>query len=175
MKHIAELAARVAELERRLAQASRSGTVAEVNAALGLVRLNLGAATGGGNLLSPWIKYAQTGGALKVHSPPTVGQQMTLNSPSGDLAQGIAMPLGFSDANPSPSGSAAQNVITFGSATITLASGALTIAVGGTTLVIASGGVTVTGGTVTHNSKNIGATHRHSGVVIGVQNTEAPI
>ncbi|MEY4953701.1 MAG: hypothetical protein RL299_2125 [Pseudomonadota bacterium] len=173
MREIAEIAAKVAELERRMSQMIRSGTVDEVDAANGLVRLKIGSGTGG-DLRSPWVSYGQTGGALKAHIPPTVGQQMTLFSPSGGLDQAMALPMGFSDANPSPSGDGDKNVITFGSATITLSGNGLTIAVGGVTLAVTSDGVEVTGGMVKHNAKNIGSTHTHGGVVPGASQTSAP-
>ncbi len=174
MNEFALLAARLAEVERRLSGAMRSGTVTEVDAANGTVRLKLGDATSGGDFLSPPIPYMQMGGAIKAHIPPSVGQQFSLMAPSGDLAQGVAVPLGFSDANPSPSSSGDENVITFGSATITLASGGLTIAVGGVTLSITGGGLAIAGGQVMHNGKDIGSTHTHGGVVAGGDNTDVP-
>ncbi len=155
------LAARLADLERRIAASHVVGKVVQVDPAGGRVRLDLGEATGGGRLLSPWVRYAQTGGALKVHSPPTVGQQMAIASPGGDMAQGVASSVGFSDANPSPSGAGDQNVITFGAVTITLTGSGLTIAAGGTTVEISGAGLAVTGGDVTHDGTNIGATHVH--------------
>lgn len=174
MREFAELMGRLAELERRMSQMIRGGTVDEVDAANGCVRLKIGSGTGG-DLRSPWISYSQTGGALKAHVPPSIGQQMTIFSPSGSFDQAIALPMGFSDANPSPSGAGDQNVITFGSATITLTGDGLTIAVGGVTLAISGGGVAITGGDVTHNGKDIGDTHKHGGVIPGGAQTDVPI
>ncbi len=174
MREIALLAARLAEVERRLAGAMRSGTVAEVDAAAGTVRLKLGDATSGGDFLSPPIPYMQMAGAVKAHIPPSVGQQFSIMAPSGDFAQGVAVPLGFSSANPSPSGSGSENVVTFGDVTITLVSGGLTVAVGGVTLSITGAGIAVTGGQVTHDGTDIGDTHTHGGVVAGGDSTDVP-
>lgn len=173
MREIVEIAGRLAELERRVTQMIRGGTVAQVDAAKGLVRLKIGSGVNG-DLLSPWIGYGQMGGALKIHSAPSVGQQMAMFSPSGGMEQAIALPMGFSDANPSPSGAGDQSVLTFGAATITLAGDGLTIAVGGVTMVIGAAGVTITGGTVTHDGKNIGSTHTHGGVLSGGAQTAPP-
>ena len=173
MREIGELISRLAEVERRMSHMIRSGTVDEVDAAKGLVRLKIGSGAGG-ELRSPWISYGQTGGALKAHVPPSVGQQMTLFSPSGGFDQALALPMGFSDANPSPSGAGDQNVITFGAVTITLAGDGLTISVGGVTMQISGGGVAITGGTVSHNGKNIGSTHKHGGVASGADQTGFP-
>lgn len=173
MREFSEMMGRLAELERRVSLMMRGGTVAEVDPAKGLVRLKIGTGANG-DLLSPWIGYGQMGGALKVHSSPSVGQQMAMFAPSGALDQAIALPMGFSDANPSPSGAGDQSVLTFGSATITLAGGGLTIAVGGVSMVISGGGVEITGGAVTHNGVNIGATHKHGGVSTGGAQTAQP-
>ena len=67
-----------------------------------------------GRFLSPWVPYAQFSGALRVHTPPTVGQQFTAMSPTGDFQQAVAVPLTHSTANPSPSTAAEQNVLSFG-------------------------------------------------------------
>lgn len=144
MREIADLAARLAEMERRMSAGHLSGAVHAVDATKGLVRLNLGEATGGGTVLSPWVRYAQTGGALKVHAPPTVGQQMTVMAPAGDMSQGIAMSLGWSDANPSPSGAGDQNVLTFGAVAITMTASSLTLTVGGSSIEITAGGIQMT-------------------------------
>lgn len=173
MKALAEVLARLAELERKVAGSARHGTVAEVDPAAGTVRLKLGDGPDG-PFLSPPIPYAQTMGALKAHIPPSVGQNMTLIAPGGDWRQAVAIGLSASDSNPSPSGAGNQHVITFGSVTITLTSSGLTIVAGGTTVQISGGGVTVTGGQVRHNSKNIGSDHTHSGVTSGPSNTGAP-
>lgn len=174
MKALAEVLARVAELERRVAGSQRHGVVHEVDPAAGTVRLRLGEGTDGQPFLSPPIPYAQTMGALKAHIPPSVGQQMTMMAPGGDWRQAVAMGMSASNANPSPSGAGNQNVITFGSATITLTGSGLTIAVGGVTMEISGGGVAITGGTVTHNGKNIGSDHTHGGVIPGGASTAGP-
>ena len=174
IKALTEMAAKIAEIERRLATTMRHGTVAQVNPATGLVRLDLGEGTGGAPLLSPWIRYAQTGGALKVHSPPSVGQQMTLMAPDGDFEQGVAMPMAFSTANPSPSAAGDATVITIGAVTLTLMGDGLTAVVGGVTLSVTAAGVAITGGAVTHNGANIGSSHTHGGIATGPQDTGPP-
>lgn len=174
MRALAELAARVAELERRLAGGQRSGFVHEVDPAAGTVRLKLGDGPDG-PFLSPPIPYAQTMGALKAHIPPVVGQSMTMLAPGGDWRQAVAIGLSASDSNPSPSGAGDQNVITFGSVTITLTSDGLLIEAGGTTVTISGDGLAVDGGEVTHNGTDIGDTHKHSGVTAGPANTGVPV
>lgn len=167
--HLSALARRMAELERKLDASFRQGVVAEVDPANGTVRLDLG-----DGMLSPHIPFVQTAGALKVHSPPSVGQLMVLSAPSGETEQGFATPLSFGGGNDPPSTAGNENVVTFGSVRIELVAGGLKIAVGGTTVEVTAGGVAITGGTVTHNGKNIGSTHKHGGVDRGGSNTDEP-
>lgn len=113
MREIADLARRVADLERRMANTMREGTVEAVDPARKRVRLRLGGSEGE-PFLSPWVPYSQTAGALKIHSPPSEGQQMTLLAPAGDIRRGQAVPFTWSDAEPAPSDEGDQHVLTFG-------------------------------------------------------------
>lgn len=169
IRELSEIARRLAEVERRLAASGRTGTAAEVDAAQGLVRLDLG-----GGMLSPWVPYVQTAGALKVHSPPSPGQQMILVAPSGETAQGYATALSFGGGNGAPSSSGDEHVLTFGSVRIDLTGDGLTISAGGVSVAISGAGLTVAGGGVTHDGKNIGKTHTHGGVDSGPSNTNPP-
>lgn len=169
IRELADLARRLAELERRMAASGRSGTVSQVDAAQGLIRLDLGE-----GMLSPWVPYVQTAGALKVHSPPSVGQQMILVSPSGETSQGYATALSFGGDNGSPSSSGDEHVVTFGGVRLDLTSESLRATIGGVTLTISGSGVTITGGSVTHDGKNIGSTHTHGGVDRGDKDTDPP-
>ncbi|MEE9923976.1 MAG: phage baseplate assembly protein V [Brucella anthropi] len=128
MKAIIEMAARIADLERRMNSIVRHGTVAEVDPAKGAVRVQIGG-TDDKPFLSPWLPYGQVAGALKVHSPPSVGQQMTVVSPTGDFRQAVAMPMTWSDKNASPSNKGDENVLTFGDAKIELRGGEIIVTV----------------------------------------------
>lgn len=175
MRELAALAGRVAALEARLNGVVRHGTVAQVDAEKGLVRIKFGQASeGGGDFLGPWVPYSQLAGAIKAHIPPSVGQQFTQIAPSGDWRQAVAVPMTWSDQNGSPSSAADENVITFGGVTITLKSDSLKIVVDGVSLEISGDGVTIEGGKVSHDGKNIGATHIHGGVDSGPSTTSVP-
>ena len=154
------LSNRVATLERRVTFGARHAPVAQVDAAKGLVRLDLGEGDAG-RLLSPWIPYAQIAGALKVHTPPSVGQQMTYLAPGGDTEQAIALPMTWSNQNESPSQSGAENVVTFGDVRITLTETAVRIEVGGFVLQVSGEGLAMAGGGVGHNGQDIASPHRH--------------
>lgn len=129
MRELADLARRVADLERRMANGVREGTVDQVDPAKKRVRLKLGGSDAE-PFLSPWVPYSQQAGALKIHSPPSPGQQMTLISPAGDIRRGQAFPFTWSDAEPSPSDAGDQHVLTFGDLRLSLTAEGLTLQLG---------------------------------------------
>ncbi len=145
------------EVERRLLNMVRYGTITAVDAANGRARVSFG-----GETESAWLPFTggRAGGA-KVWSPPSVGEQVLVMSPSGDTAQGVITGSIASDANPAPSGDGGAVVLQLGAATITVNAAGVTIAVGGVSMAISSGGVAITGGSVTHNGKKIDDTHSH--------------
>lgn len=174
MNALAELVAKVAEIDRRMSNMFRHGTVHSVDPAKQTVRLNIGQGDDG-PLLSPPIPYGQIAGALKVHTPPSVGQQMTMMSPSGDPQQSVAMPFTWSNQNQSPSQSPNENVITYGGATIKLDGNGLSISKDGVTVSISGNGVTITGGAVKHDGKSIGKDHKHTDVETGGGQSGPPV
>ncbi|WP_276200577.1 phage baseplate assembly protein V [Chelatococcus sp. XZ-Ab1] len=126
---LAELLRRIAEVERRQDGLVKRGRVAEVDPAAGKVRLRLNEESAAEPFLSPWVPYAQMAGALKVHSPPSVGQQMTVISETGDFQQGLAVPMTWSDRNPAPSDKGNEHVGTFGQFRFELREGELIVKV----------------------------------------------
>lgn len=174
MQGFVELLARLAELERIVATQIRHGTVAEVDATKQRVRLSLGKDTKGKEFLGPWVPYGQVAGALKVHSPPSVGQTMTLISPSGDPQQGVAMPLTWSTANPSPGDKKDEHALTIGNVRMDLKDGQFKLTIAGVVFDFTDQGLHVNGGHIRHNGKRIDADHVHSGIVRGGANTDPP-
>lgn len=130
-------------------------------------------------------------GAAKSWRPLKKGQQVTLLSPDGDLANAVALPGGFHDKNPAPSQSDDEDIenqrgqgrlratddaqfIEFGGSSVKVDAGKITLAVGGVTLVASGDGVAITGGAVTHNGHNIGSDHKHVDVMSGPALTGPP-
>lgn len=68
-----------------------------------------------------------------------------------------------------------QDLRNIGSATINADRGQISLGVGGVTFVITAGGIDMQGGQVTHNGKNIGSDHAHSGIQRGSANSDGPI
>lgn len=67
------------------------------------IRIEIGLDDEGESVKSPWIPYSQIAGARKVHSVPSIGQQMRMVCPNGDPCQALAVPLTWWNDNPSPS------------------------------------------------------------------------
>lgn len=174
IRELVELLNRVNELERRVSGLMRHGTVHEVDPAKQVMRLRLGDDVKGQPFLSPWIPYAQIAGALKVHTPPSVGQQYTAMSPTGDWQQAVGVPLTWSNDNPSPSDKGDEHVLTFGQVKVTIKEQLLQIEVGSTKWELIPAGFRQTGGGMEHDGHLIDETHRHTDVMPGAALTGPP-
>jgi hypothetical protein len=111
------------------------------------VRLLIGP-EGQPKFLSPWIPYHQIAGALKVHTPPSVGQQMTMLNPTGDFRQAVVIPLTWSDAIESPSRRGDEHVLTFGQVRITIREDRVIVKVGEREILVTTEEVRTVGRTV---------------------------
>jgi phage baseplate assembly protein gpV len=146
VRELVELVARVTDLERRVSGLLRHGRVAEIDMDMFRIRLDLGPAHGtGGRFLSPWLPYAQHAGALRIHTPPEIGQQFTIVSPTGDFQQAVAVPLHWSSTVPAPSDRKDENVLTYGAVRIEVRSDEVVFRVDGTTVTFNGSGVQIDG------------------------------
>ncbi len=94
----------VAEMLRLINNLIRLGTIAEVDHATARVRVKAG------ELLTAWLPWIEgRAGTTRTWSPPTVGEQVIVFSPGGDLAAGIVLTGIYQQAHPAPSSS--PNVI----------------------------------------------------------------
>lgn len=126
---ILSLVQEVSELKRRTAASNWRGTVKDVDPVKGTARLVLGQDEDGNDVLSPALPYAQTAGALKIHNPPSVGQQMEISTAAGDMEQGTIRPLHWSSQNTAPSTNGNEHVATLGDFKIEIRSGELVLTV----------------------------------------------
>ena len=91
---------RSAEQDRRIANAVRAGVIDSVDLAAGRARVRLNEDGWTSNDL-PWVELA-AGAGLRTWSPPTVGEQILVLAPSGELAAGYILRGVNSDAHPAP-------------------------------------------------------------------------
>jgi len=86
----------LSDLLRLLQNLIRLGTIAEVKGTKARVRL-------GPTLTTEWLKWAtRRAGNTRTWSAPTVGEQVIVFSPGGDLTRGIILPALYSQAFDAP-------------------------------------------------------------------------
>lgn len=134
---------RIAFLEQRFERSNRPGVVTDVDPEKQRVRIRVGG-TDEAPQKSPWVPYAQVAGARKIHSPPSVGQQMVMLSKDGDFEQGVALPYTWSNQNASPSTKGDEHVDTLGATTDKITASAREVTVGGATIKIVDGAIHLT-------------------------------
>lgn len=134
-----------AELNRRLENLIRLGTIAEVDPGIARVRVE------SGGLLSAWLPWlALRAGEDRDWDPPSQGEQCMILCPSGDPATGVvlvgiysaAMPANDNDLNRRRRTYRDGAVIEYDTETHSLRA---TLPAGGTAALTAPGGVTITG------------------------------
>jgi len=85
----------IAELRRRLDNMIRLGTIAQVDHAKALCRVQSGA------ILTGWLPFfTRRAGSTNEWAPVSQNEQCAVFSPSGDLAQGVVLVGLYSAANP---------------------------------------------------------------------------
>lgn len=194
---IINLQNRVSELERRRRNAKRTGTIDEVDTKKGLARVTL--VDGKQKFRTAWLPWKEVAaGMTSTHIPPVVGQQVDVLSENGDLTDGVIDFSLHSNTNKRPH-DGPQAVIVHGNTRITLDKGDVTITTASSVTlscaevithnvkkthligdlevdgdVLTKGGVEFKGPHVRHNGKNIGDTHKHTGVKSGSDISSVP-
>lgn len=187
----------IAELSRLLENLVRLGTIAEVQHAPPRVKVQ----TGG--ILTTWLPWlALRAGADRDWDPPTVDEQVVLLSPSGQLANGIAITGLFSDQIPANGDRAGLKRRTYADGAVVEYDSVAhhlraILPAGGTSEVISDGGIRIVGDIVhegnytqTGNQKVTGKVevsidviaagislveHVHAGVMPGPGQTGSPV
>ncbi|TDJ76965.1 phage baseplate assembly protein V [Pseudomonas putida] len=144
----------LAELSRLLENLIRFGLIAEVQHVPPRVKVE----TGG--ILTTWLPWlAWRAGADREWDPPTVGEQVLLFSPSGQLANGIAVTGVFSDLIPANGDRAGLHRRTYADGAVVEYDSVAhhlraVLPNGGTTELISTGGIHIVGD-ITHEGNYI--------------------
>lgn len=178
------------DLEHRLGDLLRLGTIAEVDARAAACRVRTGEIITGP---LPWL--APRAGGVAVWSPPSVGEQCLLLCPEGDALCGLVLVGLFSNAFSAPASDPDLTVVQFpDGAQLRYHHGdhrlEALLPSGGTAQVKADGGLTIVGdvsitgnltasGTVTGQTDVVGGGislkgHTHGGVAVGQAKTGGP-
>jgi phage baseplate assembly protein V len=162
-------AARIGELERRLANVTRAGTILEADYSNARVRVKLGKNT---TAWLPWVS-SRAGGDKTWHAPE-VGEQVLVLSPAGDLCAGFVIGGVYKQDRPANADAATVSRTTYAdgavveydraahayaitipaggkatvktgaSSTLEVAADAIRLTVGGTQLVLSASGIQIT-------------------------------
>lgn len=144
-----------AEADRQIANVLQVGKIVSIENATGRARVQVG------DLLLPPVPVMQLrSGAIRMHWMPSVGEQVTIAAPSGDMARAFIMGSLPIDGN--------MVAPDAGSPTMDLGGGTLRI-IGN---VYIDGDVEVTGDVVATGVSLVH--HTHGGVVSGGSNTQEP-
>lgn len=101
------------EIDRRLANLLRYGTIAALDAANARVTVNLDDCT------TDWLPwFAARAGGDRSWWAPEVGEQVMVLSPSGELSHGCVLPAIFQDAHPANGNSKDLHRVTFSDGTV---------------------------------------------------------
>lgn len=142
---IRDLYHRIAEVDRRMAGRKRTGLVTDVDEEKGLVRVALGDdPVDGKPFKTPWLPVHEALGMgnLKASFLPTVGEQVDVNSETGDIADGHVGPSLPTKDNPRPHNKAGEGFILVGEDTsVLLKDGEIAFRVGGTSIVLTKDGI----------------------------------
>jgi phage baseplate assembly protein V len=166
----------LAETLRRLDNLIRLGTVAQVDHAGALCRVQ------SGGLLSGWLPWlTRRAGDTRTWCPPTVDEQVIVLNPTGELGAGIVLSGIYTQANDQPSASADEHVVDYpDGARIAYdhASGALTVS-GMQSIAIDCPDITINGqvvqaGGLLSSNGIVLHTHTHVGVQPGGGSTGMP-
>lgn len=89
---------RVSDMERRMNNVMRPAKIVDIDEENGKVRVQFSATDEGQPVLSPWISWTERSGNVRTWNPPTVGEQVHMFSPSGEVGlHSWVMPGGAND------------------------------------------------------------------------------
>lgn len=174
----------VTELDRRLANLIRLGSIAEADYINAKVRVNIG------GILTGWLPWltGRAGGDRDWHAPE-VGEQVLILSPSGELNQGVVLAAIFQAAYPQPVNNKDKHHTVYSDGAVVEYDRAAhhlkaILPAGATVELVADGGISITGditltGTLTASVDVIANgislhNHKHGGVQVGGSLTDVP-
>lgn len=151
---IAHLSREMGELKRRERGRSRTGKIVDVDEERGLYRVRLREESADGPAFdSPWLSVeALASGALKIQGEPVMGQTVTINSPSGELTDGVIALSSFNDSDPRPHNKGGELKLTVGGTMILATADSLTLQSNGSEIVLDAAGIRQTGAEIHLNS-----------------------
>ncbi len=140
------------EVARRLANVVRAGTVAETDLPAARARVRYADGPDGGPVLTGWLPWIAPAGEDRAWRPPSVGEQVVLLAPYGELSAAWILPGAYRDEFPAPESSGAKSAIAYRDGAIVSYDAeahelSATLPDGGTASITAPGGLAIDGDT----------------------------
>lgn len=155
------------DMERRLANTVRYGTVLAVDLPNKRVRVK------SGDIESTWLPWpaGRAGAGKRRWDPPEVGEQVAMLAPGGDLRQAMVIPGLYQDAHDAPSADANEDLVEYSDGTVigyNRSTHTLTANLGDSSLVMTRAAVTTTIGStsIVANASSITLSAGGSTIVI---------
>jgi phage baseplate assembly protein V len=175
----------VTELDRRLSNLIRLGTVQEVNYLLALVRVK------SGDILTGWLPWLtqRAGGDISWHAPE-IGEQVVILAPSGELNQAVVLMSLYQALMPAPVAAVDKHHTVYSDGAVIEYDRAahhlqVILPDGATVQLTSPGGINISGninltGTLTASVDVIANgislhNHKHGGVTAGGAQTDVPV
>jgi phage baseplate assembly protein V len=119
-KQVIELHRQCEEANRRIHNMLRPGRVTQISQDGSEVKVAYALDDDGNDVETGWIPWTSRAGAVKIWSPPSIGEQVRIHSPSGDVSDHSWVdPGGFSNANPANHNKAGEYKKTVGQSSST--------------------------------------------------------
>ena len=141
------------EVARRLANVARPATIAELDLPAARARARYGTDSDDNPVLTGWLPWiGPAAGEDRAWRPPSIGEQVLLLAPYGELSAAWILPGAYRDTFPAPESSGAKHavayrdgaIVSYDSETHELSA---VLPEGGTAAINAPGGVAITGDT----------------------------
>ncbi|MFL9828924.1 phage baseplate assembly protein V [Rhodoplanes sp. SY1] len=151
IREIVALKTRIADMERRVDNTIRHGKVTDVDPKKQRARIEIGERDGT-PVKSAWVPYAQFAGpdgengkgkGLKHHSPPFVGQQLTMFAPNGEVRQAVLLPFTWHEKAKSPSDKGDEHVVAWDKMRVTRKADSHVVMVGDAKITWKDGGLDI--------------------------------
>ena len=111
----ADAAFELSEILRRLANVVRLGAVAEVDLPAARARVRYDTDAAGDDILTAWLPWLTLrAGADRTWWAPTVGEQVVVLAPGGELPQAVILPALYREDHPAPADEASKHVTRYG-------------------------------------------------------------
>lgn len=168
MRRIEEAEQLLNQHDRRINEMFREASVVDVDFEKGLATVR----SYGDESESKWLPWLTQAGTVNDYVPLAKEQRVLILNPSGEAGKGIILPGGYSDMFGQPHNADGEAKRVVGASSDLMTGSVRRIEAATIELV---GDVRIRGGVLTHEDKNVGHDHKHTGVEPGGGISDVPV